>query len=57
MSTTTSANSAPQKSNIRKLAELIYNTGNADRIMAALKIVLAAGAGDTLRSMEQEGVK
>lgn len=52
MSTTTSA--APQKSNIRKLAEFIYATGNADRIMAALEIVLAAGAGDTLRAMGQK---
>lgn len=52
MSTTTSA--APQKSNIRKLAEFIYVTGNADRIMAALEIVLAAGAGDTLYAMGQK---
>lgn len=52
MSTTTSA--APQKSNIRKLAEFIYATGNADRIIAALEIVLAAGAGDTLCAMGQK---
>ena len=48
-----------EKSNIRKLAELIYDTGNADRIMAALEIVLSAGAGDVLRTMgqKQEGGK
>lgn len=52
MSTTTSA--APQKSNIRKLAELIYSTGRSKEIMAALEIVLAAGAGDTLRAIGQK---
>ena len=34
----------PKKSNIRKLAELICATGNADRIMAVLELVLTAGA-------------
>ena len=40
-----------EKTIIRKLAELICDTGNADRIMAALEIVLSAGLADTLRTM------
>lgn len=51
---TTSTSAAPQKSNIRKLAEFIYSTGNADRIMAALEIVLAAGAADNLKTIGQK---
>ena len=50
-----------EKTNIRKLAEFIYNTGNADRIMAALEIALSAGLADDLRAMnssnQQEGDK
>ena len=52
MNTTTSA--APQKSNIRKLAEFIYATGRSKEIMAALEIVLSSDAGDTLRAMGQK---
>lgn len=57
MNTTTTA--TPKKSNIRKLAELIYATGRSKEIMAALEIVLSSGAGDTLRAMgqKQEGGK
>ena len=35
--------------NLRKLAALIYDTGNADRIMAALEILAASGALDSLK--------
>ena len=52
MSTTTSA--APQKSNIRKLAEYIYSTGRSKEIMAALEIVLSSGAGETLHAIGQK---
>lgn len=57
MSTTTSA--APQKSNIRKLAELIYSTGRGHEIIAALDTVLSAGLANDLRAMrvKQEGGK
>lgn len=50
---------APQKSNIRKLAELIVSTGRDKEIMAALEIILSSEAGDTLRAMgqKQEGGK
>lgn len=51
---TTSTSAAPQKSNIRKLAEYIYSTGRSREIMAALEIVLSSGAGDTLRAMGQK---
>ena len=51
MSTITST--ACKKSNLRDLAECIYNTGRSKEILAALEIVLSSGAGDTLRAMGQ----
>ena len=56
MSTAT-ISAAPKKSNIRKLAELIYDTGRGDQIIAALDVLLAAGLADNLRAMraKQEG--
>lgn len=52
-------NTTTKTPNIEKLARLIVRTGNADKIIAALEIVLASGAGDTLSAMgaKQEGGK
>lgn len=57
MSTTTSSTS--QKSNLRDLAEYIYDTGRGHEIIAALDVVLSAGLADDLRAMrvKQEGGK
>lgn len=53
----TSTNATPQKSNLRKLAEYIYDTGRGHEIIAALDVVLSAGLADDLRAMrnKQEG--
>lgn len=55
MNSTTSA--APQKSNLRNLAEYIYATGRGDQIIAALDALLTAGLADDLKAMrtKQEG--
>ncbi|MBE5798670.1 MAG: hypothetical protein E7321_01800 [Clostridiales bacterium] len=45
---------APQKSNIRKLAELIYNTGRGKEIIATLDIVIAAGMAGDHQAMKQK---
>mgnify|MGYP003290154473 CR=1 FL=1 len=50
MSTTT-ISATPKKSNIRKLAEFIYDTGRGDQILAALDVLLTAGLADDLRAM------
>lgn len=57
MSTTTST--TRKKSNLRDLAEYIYDTGRGHEIIAALDVVLSAGLADDLRAMraKQEGGK
>lgn len=54
MSTTTH-----KKSNLRNLAEFIYDTGRGDQILAVLDVLLTAGLADDLRAMraKQEGGK
>lgn len=44
----------PEKSDIRKLAEMIYRTGHAKEIMAVFEILAAAGALDSLKKKEAE---
>lgn len=57
MSTTTST--TRKKSNLRDLAEYIYDTGRGHEIIAALDVVLSASLADDLRAMrvKQEGGK
>ena len=51
---TTSTSAAPQKSNLRKLAEYIYDTGRGDQLLAALDVLLTAGLADNLPSMRRK---
>lgn len=55
MSTTTST--TRKKSNLRDLAEYIYDTGRGDQILAVLDVLLTAGLADNLQAMraKQEG--
>ena len=39
----------PKQSNLRKLAEEIYNTGHGREIVAALQVLAASGALDRLK--------
>ena len=41
--------------NVRKLAELIYDTGDADRILATLEALAGAGVLDCLKPDAEEG--
>ena len=49
------SSAAPQKTNLRKLAEIIHDTGRSAEILAALEVVLSAGLADKLRTDPQEG--
>ena len=55
MSTTTST--IRKKSNLRDLAEYIYDTGRGHEIIAALDVVFSAGLANDLLAMraKQEG--
>lgn len=55
MSTTTST--TRKKSNLRDLAEYLYDTGRGHEIITALDMVLSAGLADDVRTMraKQEG--
>lgn len=44
-----------KQTNLRKLAEIIYDTGRSAEILAALEAVLSAGLADALRTDLQEG--
>ena len=49
------SSAAPQKTNLRKLAEIIHDTGRSAEILAALEVVLSTGLVNALHADLQEG--